>query len=268
MRRAYEGAAVPLPEGAHHSPLTLGGVPAEWVRAPGAREDATIFFLHGGGYVMGSLATHRALCARLSAAAGCRVASVAYRLAPEAPFPAAFDDAAAAWRALLQDVRPASVVAAGDSGGAGLGLAVLLDALRAGLARPAGVVAFSPWVDLAMRGTSIRLKAAEDPIVTEDCLRAMATAYLGPCPPADPRVSPLYDDLRSLPPLLIQVGTAELLLDDALRLAERARAAGVDVDLQVYPELFHVWQAFAGALPEADEALARAGAFVKRRLAR
>ncbi len=270
MRRAYEATAVgmALPPGTRCSPARLGQVPAEWIRAPQAREDAVVFFLHGGGYVMGSLATHRLLGAHLSAVTGCRLLSVDYRLAPEAPFPAAVEDAAGAYRGLLEEgQRPETLVVMGDSAGAGLGLATLIGARELGLPLPAAFVGFSPWVDLAMSGASVRLRAAEDPIVTEGTLRAMAEAYLGSRAPTDPRASPLYADVEGLPPMLIQVGTAELLLDDATRLAERARRSGVAVDLEICSGLFHVWQAFAGALPEADEALARVGAYVRRWIA-
>jgi acetyl esterase/lipase len=261
-------AATPLPPDVKFEAVRAGGVPAEWALAPGAREDRVLVYLHGGGYTMGSLATHRALCARLSKLAGLRVLNVAYRLAPEHPHPAAVEDAVAAVRwVYAQGFAPARAAIAGDSAGGGLTLATLLALRDAGDALPAAAVCISPWTDLAATGESLRTKASVDPMVTEGPLREMALAYLGGKDARTPLASPLYADLRGLPPLLVQVGDAELLLDDATRLASRARDAGVDVTLEVWEGMFHVWHAFAEILPEAQRACERIAAWLEPRLA-
>ncbi|MBM4384320.1 MAG: alpha/beta hydrolase fold domain-containing protein [Deltaproteobacteria bacterium] len=261
-------AATPLPADVKFEAVRAGGVPAEWAIAPGARAERVLVYVHGGGYTMGSLATHRALCGRLSRLAGLRVLNVAYRLAPEHPHPAAVEDGVAAVRwVYAQGVAPARVAIAGDSAGGGLTLATLLALRDAGDALPAAAVCISPWTDLAATGESIRTKASVDPMVTEAPLREMARAYLGGKDSRTPLASPLYADLRGLPPLLLQVGDAELLLDDATRLASRARDAGVDVTLEVWEEMFHVWHAFAEILPEAQRACERIAAWLEPRLA-
>ncbi len=247
--------------------VNTGGVPAEWALAPGARDERVLVYVHGGGYAMGSLATHRALCARLSRLGRMRVLSVAYRLAPEHPHPAAVEDAVAAVRWLYaQGFAPSHVAIGGDSAGGGLTLATLIALRDAGDPLPAAGVCISPWTDLSASGASIQTKASVDPMVTEGPLRAMAAAYLGGRDPRTPLASPLFADLRGLPPLLVQVGDAEILLDDATRLASRARDAGVDVTLEVWEEMFHVWHAFAEILPEAARACERIAAWLEPRL--
>ena len=271
-------AATPLPSDVKFEPVTIrdadasprvntGGVPAEWAIAPGARDERVLVYVHGGGYTMGSLATHRALCARLSRLGHMRVLNVAYRLAPEHPHPAAVEDATAAVRwVYAQGFAPSRVAIGGDSAGGGLTLATLLALRDAGAPLPAAGVCISPWTDLSASGDSIRTKASVDPMVTEGPLRAMAAAYLGGKEARTPLASPLFADLRGLPPLLVQVGDAELLLDDATRLASRARAAGVDVTLEVWEEMFHVWHAFAEILPEAARACERIAEWLEPRL--
>jgi acetyl esterase/lipase len=261
-------ATTPLPPDVKFEAVRAGGVPAEWAIAPGARADRVLVYLHGGGYTMGSLATHRALCARLSKLAGLRVLNVAYRLAPEHPHPAAVEDAVTAMRwVYARGFAPARVAIAGDSAGGGLTLGTLLALRDAGDVLPAAAVCISPWTDLAATGESIRTNASVDPMVTEGPLREMALAYLGGKDARTPLASPLYADLHGLPPLLVQVGDAELLLDDATRLASRARDAGVDVTLEVWEEMFHVWHAFAEILPEAQRACERIAAWLEPRLA-
>jgi monoterpene epsilon-lactone hydrolase len=269
MRASMErgSAATPLPSDVKFEPVSANGVPAEWAIAPGARDDRALVYVHGGGYTMGSLATHRALCARLSRLGRMRVLNVAYRLAPEHPHPAAIEDAVAAVRwVYAQGFAPRRVAIGGDSAGGGLTLATLLSLRDAGAPLPAAGVCISPWTDLSASGESIRTKASVDPMVTEGPLRAMAAAYLGGKDARTPLASPLFADLRGLPPLLVQVGDAELLLDDATRLASRARDAGVDVTLEVWEEMFHVWHAFAEILPEAQRACERIGAWLEPRL--
>lgn len=245
--------------------VDAGGVPGEWVTAPGADAARTILYLHGGGYVIGSINTHRDLAARLSRATAARVLLIGYRLAPEHPHPAAVDDAVAAYRWMLsQGSDPARLTVAGDSAGGGLTVATLVAIRDRGLPRPAAGVCLSPWVDLEGLGESMTTKAAVDPMVQPDHLCKMAAAYLGGKDPRTPLAAPLYADLSGLPPLLVQVGTAETLLDDAVRLAERARKAGVQVTLDPWEDMIHVFQAFASMLPEGQQAIERIGEFVKR----
>ncbi len=262
------GEATPMPGDVKLEPAKANGVPVEWTTAPGARDDRVLVYVHGGGYTMGSVATHRALCARLSRLGRMRVLNVAYRLAPEHPHPAAVEDAVAAVRwVYAQGIAPSRVAIGGDSAGGGLALATLLALRDAGEPLPAAAVCISPWTDLAATGESLRTKASVDPMVTEGPLRQMAAAYLGGKDARMPLASPLYADLRGLPPLLVQVGDAEILLDDATRLASRARDAGVDVTLEVWEEMFHVWHAFAEILPEAQRACERIAAWLEPRLA-
>jgi acetyl esterase/lipase len=198
-----------------------GGVPAEWVTAPGCDPGRAVLYLHGGGYVIGSINTHRRLAYDISAASGARVLVIDYRLAPEHPFPAAVDDAATAWRWLLQQGFATSRLAiAGDSAGGGLTLATLVNLRDQKLGLPACAVAISPWVDLEGVGNSITARAAQDPMVQKDGLLWMAGLYLNGKDAKTPLAAPLHADLKGLPPILVQVGTAETLLDDATRLAE------------------------------------------------
>lgn len=241
--------------------------PAEWLTPPGARADAVLFYLHGGGYVIGSPRSHRHLAAALARAAGTRALLLDYRLAPEHPFPAALDDAVAAYEWLLAyGVAPDRVVIGGDSAGGGLTVATLLALRDRRLPWPAGGVCISPWVDLTNSAASYRSKAAVDPIVTLEGIAQLTQAYLGGADPKLPLVSPLYADLRGLPPLLIHVGSDEVLLDDALGLAARAREAGVDVTVREWPAMIHVWHWFQPMLDEADQAITEIGGFVKARL--
>ena len=241
--------------------------PAEWLRPPRVRSDTVVLYLHGGGYVIGSPRSHRHLAAAIARAAGARALSLDYRLAPEHPFPAALDDAVAAYQWLLgQGVTPGRVVLAGDSAGGGLTVAALIALRERGLPRPAAGVCISPWVDLACCGASYATKAATDPIVTRDGVAELAHAYLGAGDPKTPLASPLYADLRQLPPLLVQVGSEEVLLDDARGLGERARAAGVDVTVEEWPAMIHVWHWFLPMLDEAERAIAVIGDFVRARV--
>ncbi len=236
---------------AQSTPVNAGGVAAEWIATPGAANDRVILYLHGGGYVLGSVNTHREMIARLSRAASARVLALNYRLAPEHPFPAAVDDAVAAYRWLLsQDIKPNRVVVAGDSAGGGLTAAALVAIRDAKLPSPAAGVCLSPWVDMEGIGESMTTKAQVDPMVQKAGLLDMARTYLNGKDPRSPLAAPLYADLKGLPPLLIHVGEAETLLDDSTRLTERARAAGVKVNLEVWPEMVHVWHLFAAVLPE------------------
>jgi acetyl esterase/lipase len=259
---------LPLPPGLILEPIDVNGVPAEWVSAPGAAADRAVLYLHGGGYVIGSIRTHRELAGRISAASGARCLVIDYRLGPENPFPAAVEDATAAYRWLIAaGFLPGKLAIAGDSAGGGLSVATLLALRDAGVPLPATGVCISPWVDLEGTGESMTTKAAEDPMVQRDALRQMAQLYLGGADPRTPLAAPLWGELRGLPPLFLQVGSAETLLDDSTRLAQRARNAGVEVELEIWPDMIHVWHAFAGMIPEGREAIERIGVHLKKRLA-
>ena len=269
MRAGMEAftTAAPLPEGVDFDPVDAGGVPAEWTRGASASDDRVVLYFHGGGYVMGSVATHRGLTAGISRAAGARVLSVDYRLAPEHPYPAAVEDGVAAYRFLReQGVAPGQLAVAGDSAGGGLTIATLLALREAGEPLPACGVCISPWVDLTQGGESMETKADEDPLVGREVLQQMADAYVADGDPRAPTASPCFADLAGLPPLLIQVGTAETLLDDARSLADRAKTSGVDVVLEEWDQMIHVWHAFALLLPEAKQAIDRIGQYLKEKL--
>ena len=241
--------------------------PAEWLLPPGVRADAAVLYLHGGGYVIGSPRSHRHLAAAIARAAGSPALLLDYRLAPEHPFPAALEDAVAAYEWLLaRGIAPERIIVGGDSAGGGLTVATLLALRDRGLPRPAGGVCISPWVDLTCSGGSYATKAAADPIVLRQSVTMMAQAYAGGGDYKAPLVSPLFADLRRLPPLLIQVGSDEVLLDDALGLGERARAAGVEVRVEEWPAMVHVWHWFLGMLDEAERAVGVIGEFVRARL--
>jgi acetyl esterase/lipase len=226
-----------------------------------------LLYLHGGGYVIGSPDTHAGLVGELARRAGLRAMSVDYRLAPEHPFPAAVDDGLAIYRELLAaGTDPQDLVLAGDSAGGGLSIATLLMAREAGLPQPAAVVLFSPWVDLTLAGGSMRSKEDADPIFSEADLRAYVDLYVRAGDRAHPLASPVFADLTGLPPLLVQVGANEVLLDDAVRLAGRAGADDVEVTLEVGPGLPHVFQHHYGHLDEADAALDRAARFLTTHL--
>ena len=245
-------------------PVNAGGIKSEWITAPGADAGRAILYLHGGGYVIGSINTHRTLAGRLSRASKARVLVIDYRLAPEHPFPAAVEDSVAAYRWMLSTGLKASRIAvAGDSAGGGLTVATLVAIRDAKLAVPAAGACMSPWVDLEGLGDSIKSKAAVDPMVQKDGLLQMAAAYLAGKDSRTPLAAPLYADLAGLPPLLIQVGTAETLLDDSTRLAERARKAGVKVTLEPWENMIHVWQVFAPMLEEGQQAIEKIGEFIR-----
>jgi epsilon-lactone hydrolase len=243
------------------------GVPAEWTSTQGVARDAAILYVHGGGYLLGSLDSHRHMVAELGRAANCVVLALDYRLAPEHPFPAAVEDAVAGYRFLLaQGFKPGRIALAGDSAGGGLVVATMVAIREAGLAQPGCGWCLSPWIDLEMLGDSMESKAAIDPIVQKANILDMARLYLGGADPRSPLAAPLYADLAGLPPLLIQVGAAETLLDDAIRLAQRAGAADVRVDLQVWPEMIHVWPIYYPELQAGRRALDDAGGFIRRTL--
>lgn len=266
MREAYEGMAqvFPAPRTASVTAAALGGRPAEWYDPESGRtKNAHILYLHGGGYAIGSLNTHRHLGVEIARLTQCSTVALDYRLGPENRFPAAVDDAVAAYRQLLSENPDASIAFAGDSAGGGLVVAALVAAKNAGLPVPACAYCMSPWVDLGVGGDSVALKAAVDPLASADLLKQMAQRYLGDVDPREPLASPILADLHGLPPLFIQVGSAEVLLDDAIRLARVAGGADVAVRLEIWPDMVHVWPFFFPAFPEAREALAAACSFLK-----
>lgn len=263
------GAMLPPVEGFEAVPATLGGIDGEWTRGKHVkRSDAAVLYLHGGGYAIGSPKSHRHLVGALSIDSGLPIFSADYRLAPENPFPAAVDDAVAAYRGLLDSgIAPAKLAVSGDSAGGGLTVAMLVAARDKGLPMPACAVPISPWVDLSQGGESFRSRAKRDPIVTREGIDVMAAAYLGGADPKTPLASPVFADLKGLPPLLIQVGTEEALYDDALALKARAEAAGVEVSFESWGGMIHVWHAFHPILSEGRDAIARIGAYLKSRIA-
>lgn len=255
-------ARYPLPDRARWSEAPLGGLAAFRRAEPGAA--GTLLWFHGGAYCLGSARTHAGLVGALARRAGLAAVLPEYRLAPEHRFPAAIDDAEAAWRALLAEVAAERVVLGGDSAGGGLVFALLHRLAATGAPMPAAAVAFSPWVDMTLSGPSLVALARRDAYLPARRLAEIRDQYLGTADPRDPAASPWLGRFRGAPPVLIQAGAAEILVDDARRMAGRLRADGVAVTLDVVRGAPHVFQAFAGVLPEADAALDRAAAFLAR----
>ena len=249
------------------APHDLGAGQGLKIVSPGVAEDAALLYFHGGAYVVGDAGSFKGHIGELGRAAGAAAYSADYRLAPEHAFPAAVDDGVAAYRALLaQGLKPSRIVLAGDSAGGGLTMATLIAARDAGLPMPAAAFLISPWVDLACVGASMAGKAAEDPSLTEHGLKVTAGWYLGGAPATNPLGSAIHADLAGLPPLLIQVGSAEILLDDAVRLAAAAGAADVSVRLDIWPHMIHDFQVFGFMLSAGRRAVAEAGAWLKGRI--
>ncbi|MBW2713118.1 MAG: alpha/beta hydrolase [Deltaproteobacteria bacterium] len=258
---------LPLPKGACISAVEANGVPCEWTETPGCSTQGALLYFHGGGYAMGSLITHRILVAKLSRAAKLRVLSVGYRLGPEEPFPAAVEDAVSAYEFLLDEGGAAEeIVIAGDSAGGGLAAACLLALREAGHPLPKAGALISPWLDLSLTRDSVTRLASIDPLVEAPLLQECADAYLGSTDPKTALASPLFADLSGLPPLLIQVGSAEILLDDATEFADSARRAGSEITLEVWEDMIHVWHSSAAVLPEARDAIAKIGSFLRQQL--
>lgn len=245
----------------------IGALKAEWSLAPGADPSRALLFFHGGGYCSGSIVSHRRMATEAGRAARARTLAVAYRLAPEHPFPAAYDDALAAWRFLLaHGVAPERIAIGGDSAGGGLALALMLRLRDAGEALPGCAWLCSPWTDLTLSGDTLATKEGDDPLIHKPYLEELAGAYVPTgVDRMDPRVSPLFADLRGLPPLLIQVGSSETLLADSTRLACAAGAANTTVTLEIWPHMIHAWQMWNARLAEGRRALATAGAFIHAR---
>jgi epsilon-lactone hydrolase len=267
-RLAEMEAFIPRPPaGTQTVAVDAGGVKADRITTPVSQPDRNILHLHGGGFVAGSPSSYRHLTWRIAAATRSRVLSIDYRLAPEHPFPAALEDAVAAYRWLLADgADPRRIAVIGDSAGGGLAFAMLLKLRDDGVPLPAAAVALSPWTDLALTGPSLRQNARADPMLDVDYTAKLAEYYLAGADPRIPYASPLFGDPRGLPPTLIQVGSDEILRDDAVRMADRLRAAGCRAELEIWPRMPHVWHLFAPLLPEACRAIERIGAFVRREL--
>ena len=256
QRAAVEAGAGDLPHGVGRTAVDADGVPCEWITPPGATGERTIVALRGGGYCLGSLATNRRFCGLLADLTGARVLNVGYRNAPEHRFPAALDDVTQAYRWLVRSgAAPATVAVVGNSAGGGLTLAALLALREAGDPLPAAAAVISPWTDLALTGASLASNAPTEVMLDPNAVAHTAGLYADPAQLRHPLVSPLYGDLGGLPPLLIHVSGSEILRDDAVRFATRARAAGVEVTLEVVDGMPHVWHLFAGMLAEADDAL-------------
>jgi monoterpene epsilon-lactone hydrolase len=262
------GSVWPVAADVKLTAVDVGGVTAEWSIVPGSNRSRVLMFFHGGGYCSGSIVSHRRLVTEAGRAAGVRTLAVAYRLAPEHPFPAAYDDALTAWRFLRYQNIPAEHIAVGgDSAGAGLTVALISRLRDAREELPGCAWLISPWTDLTMSGSTLSSKEAVDPLIHKEYLNELANAYL----PAgmdrkDPRISPLYADLSGFPPTLIQVGSAETLLDDATRFAAVAGAADVRVTLEIWPHMIHAWPLWNAHLEPGRRALANAGEFIKEHL--
>jgi len=248
-------------------PIDTNGIAAEWSLAPGSDPSKVLLFFHGGGYCSGSIVSHRGMVTEAGRGARARTLAVGYRLAPEHPFPAAIEDARSAYRFLLdQGIAPSKIVIGGDSAGGGLTLALMTSVRDAREPLPACAWLVSPWVDLQMTGASLAEKAVADPQISKSYLEELASAYLAGADPANPLVSPLNADLAGLPPLLVQVGSAETLLDDAVRTARRAGAADVRVNLEIWPHMIHACHLWAAQLEAGRRAIASAGAFIRAHL--
>lgn len=264
LRRSLDRISnVPKPSWLSWRPVVAGGIPAEWISTDQSSAEILLLYLHGGGYVSGSPRTHRRLIGEIARAAGVRVLAPDYRLGPEFAFPAAVEDAwSVYWWLLEQGVNPSRLVIAGDSAGGGLTVALLLALREAGMPLPAAAVCLSPWFDLALHGATLISNDSRD-YLSRHAINAAAAMYLGATDPHTPLASPLYADLRGLPPLLIQAGTAEMLLDDARRFARRAAQADVPVELELWENMVHVWHFLHPIEERARQAIRSIGRFVR-----
>jgi acetyl esterase/lipase len=255
-----------LPPGICVEQDVLGSVPVEWIHPNNAHAGRVFFHLHGGGYVLGNPARSRPFTTEFALKARCHVVSIDYRLAPEHPFPAAVTDALVAYSALLASGQsPETIAIGGEFAGGGLAVATLIAARNAHLAMPAALLAISPWTDMDCSAPSIAALAHTDPLLSARTLREMADAYIQRGDPRAPTASPAHADLHGLPPMLIHVGSEEVLLDDAKALERRARVSGANATLEIWPGMIHAWHMFHDVLPEADEAIAKLAQFVRRR---
>lgn len=257
-----------MPDGVKAEKINCDGIPAEWLIPANLQNSGVVLYLHGGGYAMGSINTHRALMSRIAVASKTKVFGIEYRLAPENPFPCAIDDAFKAYNWLLQQgFDNSKIVIAGDSAGGGLTAALLIRIRDENAPRPSAGVCLSPWLDLAITGETALTLAAEDPMIDLASVKSFAMYYATKEQHLHPWVSPLYADLTGLPPVYIQVSTSEILLDDTRRFAEKAKTAGVDIQVDYWEKMVHVWQAFGSYLPEALQAIQKLGAYIEKKTA-
>ncbi|HAN08457.1 MAG TPA: alpha/beta hydrolase [Acidimicrobiaceae bacterium] len=262
-RAFLDAGARPLVKGVKGTLINASGVTAEMQIPEGAASDAVILYFHGGGYVGGSIASHRNLTGNLALASKCQLLSVEYRLAPENPHPAAVEDALNSYKWLLSEgYDPKKIAISGDSAGGGLAIAVQLKIRDEGLPLPVASAPISPWIDMGLSGDTMSSRQSRDPLIRLDLIREFKSQFLGPINNSnDPYASPLQADLSGLPPMLIHVGDDEMLLSDSERLAEKASAAGVSVTLEIWPEMIHVWHTFVGLFPEAQDGINRIAEF-------
>ena len=258
------GNIIPLPKNTKFKTVSVGNIDAEWITCGEFETDKIFMFMHGGGYYRGSIASTRATVARISAEAKVRCLSIEYRLAPEYPFPAAIDDTYTAYNWLLKEgVKPKNIIVSGQSAGGGLCLALLLKLKENFFSQPRGAVALSPWTDLTQSGKTMKINADIDPVISKKYLDRMANLYLAKTPNTTPLASPLYGELSGLPPLLVQVGSAETMLDDSRRFVEKAKEAKVDVQIEVYKDMFHGWHGSAHILKDGEKAIKNIGLFCR-----
>ena len=259
------GSKIPLPENTKVEKIIVDGVHAEWISCGKVNADKIFMFIHGGGYYRGSIASSRATVARISAQAGVQCLSIDYRLAPEHPFPAAIDDTYTAYNWILkQGINPKNIIVSGQSAGGGLCLALLLKIKYNNGDLPLGAVAISPWTDLSQSGKTMKTNEGIDPIISKKYLDRMARIYLKESSFLLPLASPLFGDLSDLPPILIQVGTAETMLDDSKRFFEKAKLANVNINIEIWKDMFHGWHGNAHILKDADIAIQSIGNFCKK----
>ena len=256
---------IPLPENTKFKRILAGDVYAEWITCGDVDKDKTFMFIHGGGYYRGSIAATRATVARISAEAKVRCLSIEYRLAPEHPFPAAIDDTYTAYNWLIKEgFNPKNIIVSGQSAGGGLCLALLLKIKENNGIQPKGAVALSPWTDLSQSGKTMITNANIDPVISKKYLDRMANLYLSRASNTSSLASPLYGDLSGLPPMLVQVGSAETMLDDSKRFVEKAKEAKVDIQIEIWEDMFHGWHGSAHILKDAEEAIKSIGLFCRK----
>ncbi|MDC0093913.1 alpha/beta hydrolase [Alphaproteobacteria bacterium] len=259
------GALIPLPKNTKFKRILAGNIYAEWVTCGDVDTDKVFMFIHGGGYYRGSVVASRATVARISAVSKVRCLSIEYRLAPEHPFPAAIDDTYTAYNWLIKEgLKPKNIIVSGQSAGGGLCLALLLKIKDSKGIQPRGAVALSPWTDLSQSGKTMITNANNDPVISKKYLDRMAGLYLSKTPNISPLASPLYGSLSGLPTILVQVGSNETLLDDSKRFVEKAKEAKVDVQIEIWKEMFHGWHGSAHVLKDAEKAIESIGVFCKK----
>ncbi len=269
MRQAFEDVTQRLdtPDNVTVRHATIAGIECDWLVPEGSKKTPVLLYLHGGAYVMGSSKTHRQMVATIAKAAGVRAILPNYRLAPENPFPDGIDDACAVYKQLLQQgIEPDEIVIAGDSAGGGLTVATALKLRHDGVPLPAALVLLSPWLDLSASGESVKSRAKLDPLFRAEDMPIVAEFYCSADAVREPLVSPVFANVSGLPPAFIQVGDHEILLSDSTRFADKLTAAGINVTLQVWPDMWHVFQFFGSKMPESEAALVDIARFLRRTL--